>query len=90
MVYEWYDSTRTLKVAVILTGVNFIVFTTAFFTPYWLQSVPDERLPNPKFTNLGKIYLYEIKSLSNYLQIILKLHSYTWVQYSLHDSLFMG
>ena len=54
MVYEWYDSTRTLKTAVILYGVTLLIFITAFFTPYWLQSHADENLPNPKFTNLGK------------------------------------
>jgi len=53
MVYEWYDSTRTLKTAVILYGVTLLIFITAFFTPYWLQSHADENLPNPKFTNLG-------------------------------------
>ena len=54
MVSEWFESTRTLKAAVILTFVTFIIFLTAFFSPYWLQSVPSEQLPNPKFTNLGK------------------------------------
>ena len=54
MVYEWYDSTRTLKTAVILYGVTLLIFITAFFTPYWLQSHADEDLPSPKFTNLGK------------------------------------
>ena len=54
MVYEWYDSTRTLKTAVILYGVTLLIFITAFFTPYWLQSHADEDLPNPKFSNLGK------------------------------------
>merc|ERR1711944_295345 len=44
---------RTLKSAVALTGVTFLIFLTAFFTPYWLQSVPSEKLPEPKFTNLG-------------------------------------
>jgi len=55
MVGDWYDSSRTLKSAVVLTGVTFIVFLTAFFSPYWLQSFSSERLPNPKFKNLGKI-----------------------------------
>jgi hypothetical protein len=54
MVGDWYDSSRTLKSAVVLTGVTFIVFLTAFFSPYWLQSYSSERLPNPKFKNLGK------------------------------------
>lgn len=54
MVSEWYESDRTLKSAVSLTGVTFIIFLTAFFSPYWLQSIPSEQLPNPKFTNLGK------------------------------------
>jgi len=53
MVGEWYDSDRTLKGAVTLTGVSFFVFMAAFFSPYWLQSVPSEKLPEPKFTNLG-------------------------------------
>ncbi len=54
MVSEWYEATRTLKGAVILTGVTFLIFITAFFSPYWLQSFPSEKLPVPKFTNLGK------------------------------------
>ena len=54
MVSEWYEASRTLKLAVVLTSVTFIIFITAFFSPYWLQSVPSEKLPNPKFTNLGK------------------------------------
>ena len=51
---EWYESDRTLKGAVSLTGLTFIIFLVAFFSPYWLQSVPSEKLPEPKFTNLGK------------------------------------
>lgn len=57
MVSEWYESDRTLKSAVTLTGVTFIIFLTAFFSPYWLHSIPSEQLPNPKFTNLGKTKL---------------------------------
>ena len=53
MVSEWYEASRTLKLAVVLTSATFIIFITAFFSPYWLQSVPSEKLPNPKFTNLG-------------------------------------
>jgi len=53
MVGDWYDSSRTLKSAVVLTGVTFIIFLTAFFSPYWLQSFSSERLPSPKFKNLG-------------------------------------
>ena len=51
---EWYYADRTLKGAVYLTGLTLFVITLALFTPYWLQSVPDEHLPNPKFTNLGE------------------------------------
>jgi hypothetical protein len=51
---EWYYSSRTLKSAVGLTCVTFIFIELSFGTPYWLQSVPDEQLPHPKFTNLGK------------------------------------
>ena len=54
MVGEWYESDKTLKSAVSLTGVTFVIFMVAFFSPYWLQSVPSEKLPEPKFTNLGK------------------------------------
>ena len=54
MVPEWFEASRTLKGAITLTGVIFVVFNVSFFSPYWLQSFPDERLPNPKFTNLGK------------------------------------
>lgn len=52
---EWYEADKTLKSAVSLTGVTFVIFLTAFFSPYWLQSIPSEQLPNPKFTNLGKL-----------------------------------
>ena len=55
MVSEWYESSRTLKSAVVLTIVTFFIFLTAFFSPYWLQSYPSEQLPNPKFTNLGEL-----------------------------------
>jgi hypothetical protein len=54
MVGDWFESSRTLKSAVVLTGITFILFLTAFFSPYWLQSYSSERLPNPKFKNLGK------------------------------------
>ena len=54
MVSEWFESSRTMKSAIVLTGVNFFIFLTAFFSPYWLQSVPSEELPEPKFLNLGK------------------------------------
>ena len=71
MVGEWYDSDRTLKGAVTLTGVSFFVFMAAFFSPYWLQSVPSEKLPEPKFTNLGKIlfstYLIQIFNTNDYI-----------------------
>ena len=53
---EWYYSSRTLKLALLLFGVNFFIITLAFATPYWLVSVPDESLPNPKFVNLGTKY----------------------------------
>ena len=36
------------------TIISLFCYRTAFFSPYWLKSVPDERLPNPKFLNLGK------------------------------------
>ena len=52
---EWYFSSRTLKGAVYLTGLTALFIGLAEFTPYWLQSVPDERLPSPKFTNLGEL-----------------------------------
>jgi len=50
---EWFEASRSLKVAISLTAVIFVVVNVSFFSPYWLQSFPDERLPNPKFTNLG-------------------------------------
>ena len=52
---EWYFSSRTLKGAVYLMGLTALFIGLAEFTPYWLQSVPDERLPSPKFTNLGEL-----------------------------------
>ena len=74
MVGEWYDSDRTLKGAVTLTGVSFFVFMAAFFSPYWLQSVPSEKLPEPKFTNLGKLlfstYLIHTTNMSTSIHMI--------------------
>ena len=59
---EWYFSSRTLKGAVYLTGLTALFIGLAEFTPYWLQSVPDERLPSPKFTNLGEMFsLYRVE-----------------------------
>jgi len=51
---EWIYATRTFKVANGLFWFTFLVVTVAFSTPYWLVSVADENLPNPKFTRLGK------------------------------------
>ena len=51
---EWYFADRTLKCAVYLTGTTFCIIALSFATPYWLQSVPSEQLPQPKFTNLGE------------------------------------
>ena len=62
---EWFEASRSLKVAISLTAVIFVVVNVSFFSPYWLQSFPDERLPNPKFTNLGKAYLL-IKTVNSY------------------------
>lgn len=50
---EWFLASRTLKIAVSLTGFIFFIFIISFFAPYWLQSVPTEMAPNPKFENLG-------------------------------------
>ena len=50
---EWYYSDKTLKTAVSLTAVTFFVIAISFGTPNWLQSFPDERVPDPKFVNLG-------------------------------------
>ena len=58
---EWYESGRPLKGAVSLTGLTFILKLIAMFSPYWLQSIPSEKLPNPKFTNLGKQDYTEMK-----------------------------
>jgi hypothetical protein len=45
-------STKTTKYAVGFTFVAAIFILIAFVSPYWLQT--DGKLPNPKFTNLGK------------------------------------
>ena len=54
---EWFLASRTLKFAVFLTSVIFVIFVISFFSPYWLESVPDERQPDKprKFLNLGKM-----------------------------------
>ena len=57
VVDEWYFADRTLKTSIGLTGLTFFIIAISFGTPYWLQSVPDERLPNPKFSNLGRVEL---------------------------------
>ena len=62
---EWFEASRSLKVAISLTAVIFVVVNVSFFSPYWLQSFPDERLPNPKFTNLGKAYLFRTRTVNS-------------------------
>jgi hypothetical protein len=52
---EWRFADRTLKGAVYLTGVTCVIICVAYLSPYWLQSVPSEKLPSPKFTNLGSL-----------------------------------
>lgn len=51
---EWPYSSRLLKWSVYLFMLVFFLITLAFSTPYWLVSVADEDLPQPKFTKLGK------------------------------------
>lgn len=71
---EWFLASRTLKLAVFLTSIIFVIFIISFFSPYWLESVPDSRVPDKprKFLNLGlwhvcldgyhdKSHQYEIK-----------------------------
>ena len=53
IVDEWYYADRTLKGGVLLTSVTLLLIILSFSTPYWLQSVPSEKLPEPKFTRLG-------------------------------------
>jgi len=50
---EWSYSTLTFRVATILIIASSALVSVSFFTPYWLQSFPSPKLPNPKFTNLG-------------------------------------
>jgi ABC-type bacteriocin/lantibiotic exporter with double-glycine peptidase domain len=57
---DWTYSTRTFKVANGLFWATFLLVTIAFSTPYWLISIPDDELPNPKFTNLGKLDIFII------------------------------
>ncbi len=51
---EWRYSDNVFKVAKLLFWTNLVIITLSFATPYWLVSVPSERVPDPKFTNLGK------------------------------------
>jgi len=53
MVSEWFEASRTLKAAISLTALIFVVFNISFFSPYWLESRPDENQERPKFGNLG-------------------------------------
>lgn len=51
---EWYYSSRVLKTAVGIFGLAFLLTLGAYSTPYWLESVPSEQLPRPKFNHIGK------------------------------------
>jgi len=53
MVGDWSYSSPTFKLRVLVLASSSILTIIAFFSPYWLQSSPSPRLPNPKFTNLG-------------------------------------
>ena len=53
MYNEWTFSSRTLKVSVMFLAVSSICVILSFSTPHWLDSYGTQRLPNPKFTNLG-------------------------------------
>ena len=53
IVDEWYFADRTLKGGVLLSTMTLVLIIISFSTPYWLQSTPSEKLPEPKFTNLG-------------------------------------
>ena len=54
MIYnEWTFSSRTLRVSVVLLAVSSVCVILSFSTPHWLDSYGTQRLPNPKFTNLG-------------------------------------
>ncbi|CAB4063978.1 unnamed protein product [Lepeophtheirus salmonis] len=44
---------KNLKVSLGFSSIGALFITICFFSPYWLQSFPSERVPNPKFTNLG-------------------------------------
>lgn len=53
MVGDWSYSSNTFKLACLILAASTILTITSFFSPYWLQSSPSPRLPNPKFSNLG-------------------------------------
>ena len=73
---EWFLASRTLKFAVFLTSVIFVIFVISFFSPYWLESVPDERQPDKprKFLNLGKMFKMK------YDEKILVFRKHGWYQ----------
>ena len=53
MYNEWTFSSKTLKVSVMFLAVSSLCVILSFSTPHWLDSYGTQRLPNPKFTNLG-------------------------------------
>ena len=53
MYNEWTYSSRTLRVSVMFLLVSSMSVIISFSTPHWLDSYGTQRLPNPKFTNLG-------------------------------------
>ena len=53
MYNEWTFSSRTLKVSAMFLAVSSLCVILSFSTPHWLDSYGTQRLPNPKFTNLG-------------------------------------
>ena len=57
MVGEWKYSSPAFKFTAVLLALSSGLICLSFFTPYWLQSYPTQKLPNPKFSNLGKLHL---------------------------------
>jgi len=53
MVGEWKYSSPAFKFTAVLLALSSGLICLSFFTPYWLQSYPTQKLPNPKFSNLG-------------------------------------
>jgi len=53
MFTELTESTLLFKGNLVILCLSYLSTIISFFSPYWLASFPTDKLPRPKFTNLG-------------------------------------